>query len=62
MSVFGSSRWVAKLCRNVQGDGLIDLRHHRRSMAGAIELAGRQRLPEIAPGKQPTPGPPRLSG
>src|SRR6266481_4670022 len=46
--------------QRVQRDGLVDLGHHRRRVAGAVELARGQRLPEIAPGKQPTPGPRRL--
>ena len=47
--------------QRVQRDGLFDLGHHRRGVAGTVELPRRQRLPEIAPGKQPTPGPRRLS-
>jgi hypothetical protein len=36
--------------QRVQRDGLVDLGHHRRGVAGAVELARRQRLPEIGPG------------
>src|SRR5262249_1027338 len=46
--------------QRVQRDGLVDLGHHRRGVAGAGELARGQRLPEGAPGKQPAPGPRRL--
>ena len=43
--------------QRVQEDGLIDLSHHRRGVTGAVELARRQRLDRIPPGKQPTLGP-----
>jgi hypothetical protein len=46
--------------QRVQGDRLVDLGHHRRGVAGAVELACRQRLHRIPPGEQPTPGPRRL--
>src|SRR5712691_1544601 len=35
--------------QRVRGDGLVDLRHHRRGVAGAVELARRQRLDRIPP-------------
>src|SRR5258707_1674197 len=46
--------------QRVQGYGLLDLGHLRRGVAGAVELARRQRLHRIAPGKQPALGPRRL--
>src|SRR6266446_2205714 len=46
--------------QRVWGDGLVDLGHHRRGVAGAVELAGCQRLHWIPPGKQPALGPRRL--
>src|SRR5260370_10691906 len=43
--------------QRVQGYGLLDLGHLRRGMAGAVELAVPERLPGIAPRKQPAAGP-----
>jgi hypothetical protein len=49
MSVFCSSRWVAKLCRKVvQRHALIDLGQLSRGVAGAIELTCRHRLHRVA--------------
>ena len=39
--------------QRVQRDGLVDLGHLCRGMTGAVELACRERLHRIAPGKQP---------
>src|SRR5258708_31952171 len=43
--------------QGVQRDALVDLRHLRRGVAGAIELAGGHRLRWIAAREQPNPRP-----
>src|SRR6185437_13887799 len=39
--------------QRVQGYRLVDLGHQRRGMAGAVELACRERVDPVLPGKQP---------
>src|SRR3954451_25284612 len=46
--------------QRVQRNRLVDLGQLRRGMAGAVELARRQRLHRIAPGEQPALWPRRL--
>jgi hypothetical protein len=46
--------------QGVQMDGLVDLGHPRRSVAGPVELARRQRVYRVLPRKQPTLRPPDL--
>ena len=46
--------------QRVQRDALVDLGRLRRGMAGAVELACRQRVDPVLPGKQPALGPRRL--
>src|SRR6266851_5343042 len=46
--------------QRVQRYGFVDLGYLRRGMAGAVELACRERLHGIAPGKQPALWPRRL--
>src|SRR3981189_195851 len=46
--------------QRVQRNGLVDLRHLRRGMAGPVELPRRQRIDRVLPGKQPALRAPRL--
>ena len=59
--MFCSKRWVAKLCRSVcRRHALVDLGHLGCGMAGAVELACRERVAPVPPGKQPALWPRRL--
>src|SRR5712691_7864674 len=46
--------------QRVPRDGLVDLGHLRRGMAGPVELARRERVDGVLPGKQPALRAPRL--